>query len=227
MGFIYKIINDINDKIYVGMTRYTIENRWKEHKINYRYKNTHLYSAMKKYGIEHFKILLIEECPIDKLIEREAYWIKKLDSFHNGYNMTEGKGEGNATSFNARKVEQYDLEGNYITTYSSLSEAGMITHTESRNIRRAAVHQCKTAGGFQWKFPDDPIKIEAVELPHGGGKGKPTYQIDLKTGEILNEFSSASQAAIFIGVDKCKIINCCNHKKESCEGYKWEYKENY
>lgn len=105
MGFIYKIINDINDKIYVGMTRYTIENRWKEHKINYRYKNTHLYSAMKKYGIEHFKILLIEECPIDKLIEREAYWIKKLDSFHNGYNMTEGKGEGNATSFNARKVE--------------------------------------------------------------------------------------------------------------------------
>lgn len=48
MGFIYKIINDINDKIYVGMTRYTIENRWKEHKTNYRYKNTHLYSAMKK-----------------------------------------------------------------------------------------------------------------------------------------------------------------------------------
>ena len=31
MGYIYKIINDINDKIYIGQTIRTIEERWKEH----------------------------------------------------------------------------------------------------------------------------------------------------------------------------------------------------
>lgn len=31
MGFIYKISNDINDKVYIGKTNFTIEDRWKEH----------------------------------------------------------------------------------------------------------------------------------------------------------------------------------------------------
>lgn len=31
MSYIYKIINDINDKIYVGKTEFSIEKRFKEH----------------------------------------------------------------------------------------------------------------------------------------------------------------------------------------------------
>jgi hypothetical protein len=31
-GFIYKITNDINDKVYIGKTLSSIENRFKEHK---------------------------------------------------------------------------------------------------------------------------------------------------------------------------------------------------
>jgi hypothetical protein len=48
---------------------------------------------MKKYGKEHFFIELIEECPIEKLNEREQYWIAKKDTYHNGYNATIG-GDG-------------------------------------------------------------------------------------------------------------------------------------
>lgn len=29
MGFIYKIVNDINDKVYIGQTSGTIEERYK------------------------------------------------------------------------------------------------------------------------------------------------------------------------------------------------------
>jgi predicted GIY-YIG superfamily endonuclease len=35
MGYIYKISNIINNKLYIGMTRYNIEHRWKEHKSSY------------------------------------------------------------------------------------------------------------------------------------------------------------------------------------------------
>ena len=29
MAYIYKIINDINDKVYIGKTVYTVEQRWR------------------------------------------------------------------------------------------------------------------------------------------------------------------------------------------------------
>jgi len=31
MSFIYKITNDINDKVYIGKTAFSIEKRFKEH----------------------------------------------------------------------------------------------------------------------------------------------------------------------------------------------------
>lgn len=31
MAYIYKIENDINKKLYIGKTEFSIEKRWKEH----------------------------------------------------------------------------------------------------------------------------------------------------------------------------------------------------
>ena len=81
MPYIYKISNDINDKLYIGKTLYTIERRWSQHKNNARTRkdleHLPLYSAMNKYGIEHFSIEAIEEVKDEKkLSEREQYWIK-------------------------------------------------------------------------------------------------------------------------------------------------------
>ena len=48
---------------------------------------------MNKYGIEHFVIETIEECPDSIVNEREQYWIKFYNSYYDGYNATLG-GEG-------------------------------------------------------------------------------------------------------------------------------------
>lgn len=73
-SIIYKITNDINDKVYIGKTTLSIEERFKEHcldsKRNVKEKRP-LYSAMRKYGQEHFKIELIEECDVSLSSERE------------------------------------------------------------------------------------------------------------------------------------------------------------
>lgn len=74
----------------------TIEKRWQEHcKDSKRRKieKRPLYSAMRKYGIENFKIEEIEECSDVIVNEREIYWIEKLQTFKNGYNVTIG-GDG-------------------------------------------------------------------------------------------------------------------------------------
>ena len=91
MAYIYQIQNDINGKLYVGKTEFSIEKRFKEH-CNDAFKEISekrpLYSAMKKYGIEHFHISLIEET--DNPEEREKYWIEYLETFKSGYNATMG-----------------------------------------------------------------------------------------------------------------------------------------
>ena len=94
MAYIYQITNDINGKIYIGKTEFSIEKRFKEHcqdAFRDRNEKRPLYAAMRKYGIEHFHIELIEET--DNPEEREIYWIENKRSFKNGYNATMG-GDG-------------------------------------------------------------------------------------------------------------------------------------
>ena len=103
-GYIYKIWNDINDKLYIGKTLSTIEERFKEHcydKTSRKCEKRPLYNAMNKYGEKHFHIELIEECDIDLLSQRECYWIEFYDTYHNGYNATKG-GDG-------RQLYDYNL----------------------------------------------------------------------------------------------------------------------
>ena len=103
-GYIYKITNDINNKVYIGKTLLDIEKRFKEHKQDSHRRleeNRPLYRAMNKYGQEHFSIELIEECLIEELSDKEIYWIDFYNSYKNGYNATLG-GDG-------KQLYNYDL----------------------------------------------------------------------------------------------------------------------
>ena len=94
MAYIYQITNDINGKIYIGKTEFSIEKRFKEHcsdAFRERNEKRPLYAAMRKYGIEHFHIELLEET--DNPEEREIYWIGYYDGYTKGYNATIG-GDG-------------------------------------------------------------------------------------------------------------------------------------
>lgn len=93
MSYIYVITNDINNKQYVGKTNNSIEQRFREH-INdskkERCEKRPLYSAMNKYGIEHFLVKELEQCSEEESCIKEIYWIGKLDTYKNGYNATLG-----------------------------------------------------------------------------------------------------------------------------------------
>lgn len=76
MAYIYKIYNDINEKVYIGKTNYSIQKRFQEHcRDSKKDKDERrpLYNAMNKYGIEHFFIEEIEECSIEDSGNREKY----------------------------------------------------------------------------------------------------------------------------------------------------------
>ena len=95
-GYIYKITNDVNDKVYIGKTVTSLKQRFAEHcsdSKNRLTENRPLHRAMNKYGINKFHIELVEQCDIQILSEREIYWIEHYHSYSSGYNATFG-GDG-------------------------------------------------------------------------------------------------------------------------------------
>lgn len=87
--FVYKISNNINGKVYIGITSSSIEQRYKWHVRDCKNGvNKKLYHAMRKYGIDNFKIELIESADDAIIDKREEFYIKLYDSFSNGYNAS-------------------------------------------------------------------------------------------------------------------------------------------
>ena len=84
MGVIYKTVNLINGKIYVG--------RNKHNNPKYLGSGTIIQLAFQKYGLENFKKEILEECENHLLDEREKFWIKELKSQDPliGYNIADG-----------------------------------------------------------------------------------------------------------------------------------------
>lgn len=98
MQGIYKITNLITNKCYIGKTNNS-ERRWKDHQRlafteGHKEYNKTLYRSMRKYGIENFTFEIIEELEDYSISgEREKYWVAFYNSYHNGYNESEG-GDG-------------------------------------------------------------------------------------------------------------------------------------
>lgn len=90
--YIYKIVNDVNGKIYVGQTIRTIESRFQDHlKSAEKGEWGHLFNAIRKYGSEHFCIELVcTASSQQELDELEDYYICLWDTIKNGYNMIRG-----------------------------------------------------------------------------------------------------------------------------------------
>ena len=80
-GKIYKIINNIDDDIYIGSTTNSLHLRFAVHILTAKYiksKNRLLYKKINELGIEHFKIELVDEITCDDkkdLHALEGYYI--------------------------------------------------------------------------------------------------------------------------------------------------------
>lgn len=108
LGKIYLITNTINSKVYVGQTIQTLNKRFNGHccySKSDRSANMYIKRAIHKYGKDKFHIQLLEECPIEKLNDREKYWIEYYNSYNTGYNLTLGGQDSNY--FNLHRIEDF------------------------------------------------------------------------------------------------------------------------
>ena len=90
---IYKILNKVNNKIYIG-SAVDIKKRWRDHKrvlIHNKHENSHLQSAWDKYGNDAFDFSIVLECNRNDLLikEREFISLFKSNDYNYGYNIND------------------------------------------------------------------------------------------------------------------------------------------
>ena len=214
MPYIYKVTNQLNDKVYIGKTSFSVEKRWQEHCDDYtRFSNRPLYAAMRKYGINNFKVETIEEVENDEVAcEREIYWIAYYNSYHYGYNATYG-GDGKQL-YNPNLIWELWLKGCSIKQISNI--IGCCTDTVSKCLDMFDV-------SIQERYK------QAIKT-----YSKTVYMLDKNTNEILKVFESTRAAARYLietfglnpkneGGYSTHISEVCNNKRKTCQGFKWCY----
>lgn len=203
---IYKIENLINHKIYIGQSK-QIEYRWKQHidrSKDLKYK-THLYLAIRKYGLENFKFEIIEECNIDKLNEKEKYWIAYYDSTNplKGYNNTNGGEGGGSYKYDINLIKQKWENGENLIFISE--ELKCNPKTVSKILKRIGIYS-----------EEEILKRKYLHI------SKKVYQYDLQ-GVFLKEFNSLYQASISTGVQSHCINKCCNKTYKNAGNFIWRF----
>jgi len=75
---IYKIVNKINGKYYVGSSRNITGSRWPNHKSDLNkgiHFNNHLQSSWKKYGDKNFEFVIVEKISKNRLLIMEQQYL--------------------------------------------------------------------------------------------------------------------------------------------------------
>ena len=81
-GKIYKLINNVDDKIYIGSTCNTLRQRKDEHKRKSKTKNFKVYNHLNEAGWENVVIILIEKYPCNNFEELRIKEQEYIDKFN-------------------------------------------------------------------------------------------------------------------------------------------------
>lgn len=110
LGKIYKIINSVNDKVYIGSTtRKYLSSRMSNHRADAKRCANFgkLYRAMNKIGSDKFSIELIEDYSCESKAELEAREYSIMKKYKKNstelYNSTSGDGHSEETKEKMRK----------------------------------------------------------------------------------------------------------------------------
>lgn len=181
----------------------------------------------------------------DKIIEalfHEGYTTKEIceitgynrGTIYDSYktlNLTEANLERKNENIRDRcseKVEQYTLDGEYIRTFSSATEAG-----EKLGNQSAISSVCRreesalSAYGYLFKYQNDPRDIQEWVDRYRNKKpsGRPKKRIKQqdKNKQTIKVFDSAADAARELGLKDKSNICAAARKGCSAYGFYWEY----
>lgn len=145
-GKIYKIVNDVNDEIYVGSTCRTLCKRMDAHRMAASYNPCgKLHTLMNELGYDHFNIVLIEEFPCDnrgELLVREEFYRISLGATLNSFCCYAGLTRKEYNKKHRKDNQEYYTEIHRI--YFNAHRDKIITYNKARYYQIKDTEEYKT-----------------------------------------------------------------------------------
>jgi hypothetical protein len=113
-------------------------------------------------------------------------------------------------------VLQYDLDGNLIKEWKSVSEINKKLKIKPDKCCRG---EAKSAGGFIWRYKDGWFDLGLDKLDE---QSRQVSQYDL-SGNWLRDFDSIKEASELNNINDGNIGSCCLGKSKSAGGFIWRY----
>ena len=226
MYSVYKIINLINHKSYIGSST-RVEKRWQSHKndafnINNNKYNYPLYQAFRKYGLENFSFIILKN-DFSSIEEMENYEQEMIIAHNtlspNGYNQTLFT-HSNSIAFEntqkhiekiSKKCALVDNYNNIIETYNSYHAAARAQGWDGDNrastIQRICEGSAHDCNGLIFRLLDSNGQ---VIVPESKTRKRRTaiYGIKKDNPEDIVYYNSISEAARKECIDRSSISKC-------------------
>ena len=137
---------------------------------------------------------------------KENYYKDRLFRFSNG-DYSNLDVEFKRQNPRCKKIYQYDLEGNLIGEYESLTIASKKTNTNRPSISSCLSGKYQVANNFMWFYEKQKDKPFIKERREFGNKGFTVIQ--KKDGKIINTYVSTVEAVKSLGLEKTKYKQLC------------------
>lgn len=222
----------ISTKDYVG-SAVSIGHRLKHHlwALNsQRHHNRTMQNSWDKYGQAEFKVL--ELCNPDSLIEKELHYILSLNPYMNHIKnpikikrddvykkrLSEGLKKAYANGLkvhNKQEVHMYTLNGDYVKSFTSITEAAKHFNTDPSGICAVLNGRAYSAQKHLWSTD----KLDKINIL------KKNYQVKSVTQYDINGVKIRKWESIKIAETTLKITNIYRaaSKNRTAGGFKWKF----
>ena len=200
---IYMILNTYNNKCYIGSTKnfYTRKQKHFRLLVLNKHHSNHLQKAYNRYGKDKFTFIILEECEIEKLLEKEVFWINLKNSLdpRYGYNVAIPKRNENL------KLREDTILKLKMNSYKQWYSDKRISLEEFLEGKRA----------------------KDLYIKKGIPNKEKVLVFNKNTGIKEYEFESISKAASYFKTSQKRISEVCNGRKKSWAGYIFVKEKDY
>lgn len=201
---IYAIVNHATAKKYIGSSN-NVGRRWVEHRSKLRrgkHNNPHLQNAWNHYGEHSFDFVVLLECDMASLLDKE----RDMIATDGDYNIELDPVDRTKSDEHKSKLSA-SMKERYKTGYQHPLAGSKNPRMSAMNVARKGVKQNRESVEKRVLKQHKPVS---------------QYRMD---GSHMRDFPSVKDASLNLDIKAPNITMCCKGVRQSAGGFVFRYKE--
>ena len=228
---IYQILNLVNNHLYIG-SAINLSSRARTHRnllINNKHHSKYLQRSFNKYGLSNFKFEILEFCNNNILIEKEQYYLDKLNPQYNMLKIA-GSSLGNKFSLETRqkiresrigtRASKETIEKLRISSKGRAPMKGKKHSIESRNKISEFMSKNNPFKGKQHTL-ETKLQLSQQKL----GKGTRSISQFSLEGAFIRSWNSLKEATVYLQGNSSGLIVALKDFNKTFKGFKFKYND--